>query len=277
MSESSRDDENECLQRLSSLVDGEIAAEGAGSCCADWKTEASTRKAWHTYQLIGDALRSEELATDPARDLDFLNALRSRLAAEPVVLAPAYIEEPEVVQPRSSAAGSANAATSIQAASGARFQVPRAAGRRPVNRWKTPMSIAAGALAVTGVLMVARVSGLLPADPASVDQVASQSDLRAPANANGSAPVAQAGLKPARPDTQNGLRTVSSLGGAAAPASTSGELSVAQPQTLVANGKLIRDARLDQYLAAHKQFGGSSALGVPSGFLRSATSESRER
>lgn len=38
-----------------------------------------------------------------------------------------------------------------------------------------------------------------------------------------------------------------------------------------ANGVLIRDARLDQYLAAHKQFGGSSALSVPSGFLRSAT------
>ena len=45
----------------------------------------------------------------------------------------------------------------------------------------------------------------------------------------------------------------------------------AEPQALVANGKLIRDARLDSYLAAHKQFAGTSALGVPSGFLRSAT------
>jgi sigma-E factor negative regulatory protein RseA len=34
---------------------------------------------------------------------------------------------------------------------------------------------------------------------------------------------------------------------------------------------MIRDVRLQQYLAAHKQFGGSTALGVPSGFLRSAT------
>jgi sigma-E factor negative regulatory protein RseA len=40
---------------------------------------------------------------------------------------------------------------------------------------------------------------------------------------------------------------------------------------LVANGSLIRDARLDRYLAAHKQFAGSSALGVPSGYLRNAT------
>jgi len=49
----------------------------------------------------------------------------------------------------------------------------------------------------------------------------------------------------------------------------------AEPQTaVVADGKLIRDARLDRYLAAHKQFAGTSALGVPSAFLRSATVDS---
>lgn len=46
---------------------------------------------------------------------------------------------------------------------------------------------------------------------------------------------------------------------------------------IVADGKMIRDARLDRYLAAHKQFAGSSALGVPSTFLRSATVESGSR
>ncbi|HKX44572.1 MAG TPA: hypothetical protein VJO99_25670, partial [Burkholderiaceae bacterium] len=51
----------------------------------------------------------------------------------------------------------------------------------------------------------------------------------------------------------------------------------AEPQTMVASGKVIRDARLDRYLAAHKQFAGTSALGVPSGFLRAATSESGDR
>ena len=34
---------------------------------------------------------------------------------------------------------------------------------------------------------------------------------------------------------------------------------------------MLRDARLERYLAAHKQFAGTSALGVPSAFLRSAT------
>ena len=45
----------------------------------------------------------------------------------------------------------------------------------------------------------------------------------------------------------------------------------------VADQKLIRDAQLDRYLVAHKQFAGSSALGVPSAFLRSATVDSASR
>ena len=40
---------------------------------------------------------------------------------------------------------------------------------------------------------------------------------------------------------------------------------------------VVRDPRLDAYLAAHKQFSGSSALGVPSTFLRSATVELSDR
>lgn len=51
------------------------------------------------------------------------------------------------------------------------------------------------------------------------------------------------------------------------PASTDA-LLVASPQ-----GVIVRDARLDELLAAHKQVGGSSALQMPSGFLRNATFE----
>jgi sigma-E factor negative regulatory protein RseA len=51
------------------------------------------------------------------------------------------------------------------------------------------------------------------------------------------------------------------------PASTDAVL-VASPQ-----GVIVRDARLDEFLAAHKQVGGSSALQMPSGFLRNATFE----
>jgi len=36
---------------------------------------------------------------------------------------------------------------------------------------------------------------------------------------------------------------------------------------------MLRDPRLDELLAAHRQFGGTSALQMPSGFLRNATFE----
>ncbi|UUZ78332.1 sigma-E factor negative regulatory protein [Polaromonas sp. P1(28)-13] len=52
------------------------------------------------------------------------------------------------------------------------------------------------------------------------------------------------------------------------------QVSVPQ-QVLVASpqGPMVRDARLEELLAAHKQLGGASALQVPSGFLRNATFE----
>lgn len=46
------------------------------------------------------------------------------------------------------------------------------------------------------------------------------------------------------------------------------QVVVASPQ-----GPIVRDARLEELLAAHKQLGGASALQVPSGFLRNATFE----
>lgn len=38
-------------------------------------------------------------------------------------------------------------------------------------------------------------------------------------------------------------------------------------------GVMIRDPRLDEFLAAHRQLGGASALQMPAGFLRNATAE----
>lgn len=62
---------------------------------------------------------------------------------------------------------------------------------------------------------------------------------------------------------------------AVAPASQTVEL----PVTL-ANGEaqvMIRDARLDELLTAHKQVGGGGALPMPAGYLRSATFAAPER
>jgi sigma-E factor negative regulatory protein RseA len=70
------------------LADGEASAQEASAASADWAADPGVREAWHTYHLIGDALRSEELAAAPERDERFLQALRERLRDEPAVLAP---------------------------------------------------------------------------------------------------------------------------------------------------------------------------------------------
>lgn len=53
-------------------------------------------------------------------------------------------------------------------------------------------------------------------------------------------------------------------------------LEPAAQQVLVVSGQgtMVRDARTQELLAAHRQLGGTSALQMPSGFLRNATFES---
>jgi sigma-E factor negative regulatory protein RseA len=107
---------------ISALTDGDPQALDAG--CALWRDDPEARRTWHAYHLIGDVMRSSELASRPARDAAFLAAVRERLAQEPVVLAP---------QP-----------------------VPAARRRRPM--WLMPAAAAAGFVAVAGVLVVVRMS-----------------------------------------------------------------------------------------------------------------------
>jgi sigma-E factor negative regulatory protein RseA len=207
-------------ERLSALVDGELDANVVAQACATWRDDAEQRSTWHAYQLIGDVLRSDDLAGEPSRDVAFLGALRSRLAAEPVVLAPQPIE----------------AASIHRAAPGSRSRA---------WTWAGASAVAAGFVAVAGVLVLTRTPGV---------------SSPAPSGAPG-------GLALATP------QAVQPTPAAVVQATNSGT----EPQALVANGKLIRDARLDRYLAAHKQFAGTTALGVPSGFLRSATADATDR
>ena len=59
--------------------------------------------------------------------------------------------------------------------------------------------------------------------------------------------------------------------GASAGGAAPQQVVVASPQ-----GLMVRDARLEELLAAHKQLGATSALPVPSGFLRNATFETQQ-
>jgi sigma-E factor negative regulatory protein RseA len=198
------------VETLSAVIDGEADAGTVSSACAAWRESAVTRTTWHAFHLIGDVMRSDDLASVPQRDAAFLGRLRERLATEPVVLAPQPLP---VVVPAS----------------------------RRRRTWMGSAAVAAGFVAVAGVLVVMR-------EPAALD--AATPVAAAPAPTAAVVPVAVT---------------------APAPAGTAVAEAAAETEALVRNGQVLRDARLDRYLAAHKQFAGSSALGVPSSFLRSAT------
>jgi len=68
-------------ERVSALMDGELSGDSAGREASVLRTDDEARRAWNTYHLIGDALRG-----DLHREYD--HEIISRLAAEPVVLAP---------------------------------------------------------------------------------------------------------------------------------------------------------------------------------------------
>jgi sigma-E factor negative regulatory protein RseA len=168
-------------QSLSSLMDGHLDEASLDSAFSAWRSDAKARECWHAYHLIGDVLRSDELASQPARDEAFLTSLRSKLAAEPVPLAP----------------------TSLQGGRGWR------------QRLVAPAAVAAGFVAVAGVLVVLR----------------------------GAAP--QAGGQ-----------------GALIAGSAGAEM-------VVVNRELIRDARLDRYLAAHRKVSNTASVQVPGAIARS--------
>lgn len=69
------------------------------------------------------------------------------------------------------------------------------------------------------------------------------------------------------------------VGGLPASGGASGPVLATAPAGAVAtsSGTMIRDPRLDELLAAHKEAGGVSALQMPAGFLRNATFEGPQR
>ena len=213
-------------EQLSALVDGELESHAVTQTCAHWRQSEASRGSWHAYQMIGDVLRSDDLASDPARDADFLRALRQRLAFEAVPIAAAAHDASE------------EDSTPVEASP----VQTRHFGLGWRRTWLASSAVAAGFVVIgAGVLMLARFSNQT-ADRAQGDSMVQV----LPTDASGSTAAS-------RP------------------------LPGSDALTVVAGGELLRDARLDRYLAAHKQFAGTSALGVPSAYLRSATVSGSER
>lgn len=200
-------DREQRRQSLSAMMDGELGSADVARLCRDWRDDGELRVTWHAYHLIGDVMRSEDLAQDARHDEAFLQALRRRLADEPVVMAPA---------------------ATIAASAPAR--------RR---RWLAPAAVAAGFVAVAGVMVVTRLAAPGGEAPAAV--IASQ-----PAPAGAAMRVS---------NVASGVAVVPAAG---------------------VDGVLIRDAQLDRYLQAHKQYGPSAVL-VPGGVVRSTASAVPQR
>ena len=188
---------------LSALADGELQgaelAQALALCAQD-----GAHALWRDYHLIGDVMRSVELAgaSDGGK---LLQQVRSAMAQAPMV--------PLVVSPPVEQAAAANDS---------------------LFRWK----MLAGFASLAAVAAIGWNSfGALQSNDAQGAQLAA--------------------LQP---------------NVAASPARTAQtELADAGPQVM------IRDPRLDELLAAHKQFGGASALQMPAGFLRNATFEAPQR
>ena len=222
-------------ERLSALADGELHSVECAEVVAFADTEDG-RASWHAYQVIGDVLRSSELARPASCDL--VSRLRVQLAQESATVQLKRGQTEQVVSPAAQAA-----------------RVPDAANS-DVFRWKMVAGFAS--LAAVATIGWNAYSGIAN----SSAQQATMQLAVAPSAALRSQSVAQAG-------------GASATGTQASPVSPTA-------QTLAVNDAsaqpvMIRDPRLDDLLAAHKQFGSTSALQMPAGFLRNATFEAPAR
>lgn len=119
---------------ISALADGEGLPSDCARGLAAWAAgDAAARASWHSYHLIGDVLRSGELASPPGHDQQFLAALQLRLAAEPAPVAVLSAEPAPVAALRARAPSRA--------------------------RWVWPVGLAAGVMALGTALVVQRGAG----------------------------------------------------------------------------------------------------------------------
>ena len=86
--------EAEFAQRISALMDGELAAHEVSSA-VELAKDGEGAAHWREYQLIGDVLRSEDLLNTRSSE-DFLSRFSATLEAEPHLLVPAVAQRAQV-------------------------------------------------------------------------------------------------------------------------------------------------------------------------------------
>jgi sigma-E factor negative regulatory protein RseA len=205
---------------LSALADGDATDSEAARAFQAWRDDPDARASWHAYQLIGDVLRSEDLAVEPAADESFLVALRARLADEPVVLAPRPLVEAEPM----AMAAAANAS---------------AGGARSRGRWQGPVAMAAGFLVVVGGLNIVRPFNHGAAVPLASATTASGPVLASATSINNSGVVATSLQTPAQ--TQAAADQLAPYLAAHRQSSMSGPFQM--PGSDLRNASLVQPAR----------------------------------
>lgn len=102
-----------CGPALSALVDDACGPGELAQACAAWRYDPEARARWHRFLLLGDVMRSDELAAGAVADERFLQALRLRLADEAVPLAPRRLPWRRLAGPLAMAAGFAAVASMV--------------------------------------------------------------------------------------------------------------------------------------------------------------------
>ncbi len=232
-------------EQLSAFADGELVSAQCAQAM-EFADSDEGRASWHEFHLIGDVLRSSELARPASCDL--VSRLREQLAKE---AGAAQLQRGETVQivvqqAEQIVVRPAAAAVGISPRADGGTEAVEAANH-DVFRWKMVAGFASlAAVATIGWNAYTGLSG----------GAASQPGMQLAA-----APVS----------------VESSVGANVGSAATAVAVNVPVQVSNGQQGIMIRDPRLDELLAAHKQYGSTSALQMPAGFLRNATFEAPAR
>ena len=219
------------IELVSALADGQLRGDEFAHAVTQTVTDAQSRAAWHAYHVVGDALRSPELA-DCTSDIAFMARFQERFNRE--IAASSKVTISSVVAP----VLIANDAYS-KGANGTKPSESRSANESTF-RWK----ILAGFASFAAVAAIGWNSFVTLNPTGAAAQIAQKS----PPVVSASTAVANATVQQAPAPVVSGQEAV-----------------------------MIRDPHLDALMAAHKQFGGTSALQMPAGFLRNATFENNTR
>lgn len=111
--------------KISELMDGELDGPDAARTLSALREDGEVREAWRTYHLISDALRDTR-----ALSHRFSERVRTRLAEEPTVLAPAALPDSHSGRWRRTLVGAGAAAAAVAMVGWLAF-VPEGPGQLP--------------------------------------------------------------------------------------------------------------------------------------------------